>query len=126
MTEQKIKEIDRWEFEDVLKNFKINIRLTKLIILFFIIVSFGFAVFMDFTVSYVIPTVLFIWLLLYLANEYFLSKVQNIKQAYNIYFRSVLIELFLMTIIFHFLGGVEWIGAIFYVLIISLAAVALP
>lgn len=68
----------------------------------------------------------FVWILLYLFYYYY---IQRKKYGINLpvfYFVRSLIDLFLITAAIHFLGGVEWIGAIFYLAVLSSASATLP
>ena len=114
------------EFDDVFKILKINIHLTKIFLLFFTIMSLFFIFYTRISISPIVPVILFVWLIFYLINEYFLLKTENIQRLYFLYFQSLLVSLFFVTTIIHFLGGVEWIGGMFYILITSLGAVILP
>jgi hypothetical protein len=126
MEENKIKSADKFEAEDILKNIRIDVRLTKIIILFFLASFVFFRFYIKANFSFVIPVVLIVWYVFYLFNERILAKAKEVGQVQNLYFRLLLIELFLLTIIIHYLGGIEWIGPIFYILIISLGVVILP
>jgi hypothetical protein len=126
MEENKIKSADKFETEDILKNIRIDVRLTKVIILFFLASFVFFRFYIKANFSFVIPVVLIVWYAFYLFNEKILAKVKEVDQVQNLYFKLLLVELFLLTIIIHYLGGIEWIGPIFYILIISLGVVVLP
>ena len=119
-------ELEKSELEDTLEGLKIDIRLTKATLLFFILISLFFRVYTAANFSFAIPIILFVWLSIYFVNERLIKKMQSSEEVYSFYFRSLILEAFLLTLIIHFLGGIEWIGGFFYILIISLGSVVLP
>jgi hypothetical protein len=118
--------IDKFETDDVVRNIRTDISLTKNTLLFFLVASLFFRFYLKVDLSLVVLGVLVFWYLLCFANEKFLSECEGIKETENLYFKILLTELFLITIIIHFLGGVEWIGGVFYIMVISLGLVVLP
>lgn len=114
------------EYEDVLSTLGIDIRLTKILLLSFGVLM-GIA---KFLLNLPLPLSLFPfiggWLLLYIGYEYLIKKTRNTDELYNICFGYNILDLFFITIIVHYLGGVEWIGAMTYVLTLLFGAGILP
>ena len=126
MDKEKTITADRFEAEDILRNIRIDARLTRIIIAFFLAAFFFFRFYLKANFSFVIPIVLITWYVVYFFNEKILAKAETVDQVQKLYLRLLLIEIFLLTIIIHYLGGIEWVGPIFYILIISLGMVILP
>jgi len=125
MTEklEKTKDI---EFEEILPKLKVDLRLTRIMLISFGIVA-GIVKFF-FKVPFPFPAlfIIFIWFLLYFFHEYQINKVKTLKGLYNVYFRYNVADLLFLTIIIHYLGGVEWIGVFFYTLTFVTAGLILP
>ena len=67
-----------------------------------------------------------IWMVLYLLYYSYVQNKKTGENLYGFYFLRSVIDLFLITVIIHFLGGVEWIGAILYISVLSWASATLP
>ena len=114
------------EFEEVHNNITLDIRLTKFILLFFLGLTVLIKILFRVPRTYIVVAILFFWFLSYFVNEYSLKKVINTRQLYGLNLRYSLFDILCMTTIVHFLGGVEWIGVFFYILILSLSCNLLP
>lgn len=114
------------EFEEVNNNVSLDIKLTKIIIIFFIGLSLLMKTFFGVPRNYFVLAILFFWFLCYFVNGYLLKRIKTTRQVYNLNFEYSLIDIANLTAIIHFLGGVEWMGAIFYILILSLSCNLLP
>lgn len=76
------------------------------------------------------PVILFfifaITILFFTVYEKLLRLSQTENQLYNTYLGIMINEIILLTIIIHYLGGVEWVGGIFYVFILLMGSFILP
>jgi len=106
-------------FEEALSGIKSDIRLTLILFAFF---SF-FVLFINFILgiplSLVVFIILFVWMLLYLSYSYSVQSKKNREELCNFHFRNTIVDLLLLTVVIHYLGGVEWIGAIFYLAVLA-------
>lgn len=113
-------------FKETLTNLENDIKLTLALLTFF----FFLALFIKFVFSFSIPffvfVVFFAWVFLYFSYSFLIKRKKNQEELYNFYFRNSIIDLFLLTVVIHYLGGAEWIGAIFYLLVIALSGNFLP
>lgn len=55
-----------------------------------------------------------------------LRRCASLRDIHSLAFGYLIFELFVLTICVHFLGGVEWIGVLFYGLIVGDASLVLP
>lgn len=112
--------------EEELKVSKDNIILILKIFVTLVVLT----VFIRFALKVFFPYFLFIlfliWILIYLFYYYYIQSKKNGVSLHNFYFARSLIDLFLITVAIHFLGGVEWIGAVFYLTGLSWASAVLP
>lgn len=77
-------------------------------------------------VSILIPLLLIFWILEQL-SVFLLIKVQKIKYKINsIFLWQFVFDLLILTIIVHYIGASEWIGAIFYVFTIIYSIFFIP
>lgn len=74
----------------------------------------------------VVIILMFAWFLIYFLHERLVRKARNDREIYNTYFKQNIVDLFLLTLIIHFLGGAEWIGVMFYSLVLVTSGVILP
>ena len=99
----------------ILKIFAILVALTAFI-RFILGVAFPYFIFVIFL----------IWILIYLFYYYYIQSKKNGESLHNFYFVRCVVDLFLITVVIHFIGGVEWIGAVFYLTVLSWASAVLP
>ncbi len=126
MDKEKTTSLEKSEFEDIFKSIKVDVRLSRGIFFLFIVVALFFRIYLSVSISFIIPGILFVWIFFDFIIEYFLDRAKNIEGIQSIYIKSLIGQLLFLTVIIHFLGSIEWIGGIFYVLIISLATIILP
>lgn len=55
-----------------------------------------------------------------------LRRCESIRTVHSVSLRYLVLELVVLTICVHFLGGVEWIGVLFYGLVVGDASLVLP
>ena len=104
-------------FEEALSSVKVDIRFTLIILTFFVLLALFGKFILGIAVPLFVFIILFVWALLYFSYNYLIKRKKNKEELCNFYFRNNIIDLLLLTAIIHYLGGVEWIGAIFYLLI---------
>lgn len=100
----------------------------KLVLMIFAIVVLAAAVIRIF-IGKIVPDLIFvlflIWILIYVFYYYYIRQKINEKNLGSFYFIKSSVDLFLITAAIHFLGGVEWIGAVFYLAVLSWASAIL-
>jgi len=106
-------------FEDSLKGVKNDIRLTLIIMFACLILALCARFVFKMSLSNFIFIFLFIWILIYFSHNFFVRNQKNSKDLHNFHFKNNLIDIVFLTVIIHFLGGVEWIGAIFYLCVLA-------
>lgn len=108
-----------------LKSFLLNIKLVLGIFVVLLITS----VIIRLVFRIILPDLIFvlfpIWILIYVFYHYYVRSKKNGEDLSNFYFTKSLADLFLITVAIHLLGGVEWIGAIFYITVLSWASAVL-
>jgi len=114
------------EFEKTKKNALVDVRLVQIILIFFIGLSLFLRLFIKARVSFYIPIIFVVWSLIYIANSYFLKRTRSLKDIHDIHFRDSMIDLFILTVILHFIQGIEWLGAITYIIVFASAFPILP
>ena len=114
------------EFETALSNIKFDLRSTRTMLAVFcvvaVIVKFVFRV----PIPWLVIALVFIWFSLYFVYERLMKKARTAKKLYNIYFRNNVSDTLFLTLIIHYLGGVEWLGPVLYILVLVTAGVILP
>jgi hypothetical protein len=106
-------------FEEALSGVKSDIRLTLILLTFFSFLALFIKFILGIPLSLVVFILLFIWILLYLSHNYFVQSKKDRKELGNFHFKNSIVDILLLTVIIHYLGGVEWIGAIFYLAILA-------
>lgn len=118
-----LKEIELKEIKDYIN---IAIYITKVILIVFSILFFIFTLLLKIQLSLFIPIILCVWLLVYFFYDNFIDKKNSVDEIHNLHFKIAILEIFFITLIVHFIGGVEWIGGVFYFLNILLSSIILP
>jgi len=113
-------------FEEALSSVKVDIRFTLIILTFFVLLALFGKFILGIAVPLFVFIILFVWALLYFSYNYLIKRKKNKEELCNFYFRNNIIDLLLLTAIIHYLGGVEWIGAIFYLLVLAWTGNVLP
>lgn len=113
-------------FEQTLFKLKVDISLTRRILIVFGLLAVVLKFLVGVAVPLVILVLLFFWVIIYFIFEDRLGRAKKINQLFKLYFISNTIDLFLITIVVHYLGGVVWIGAIFYIISLVVAGLMLP
>lgn len=109
-----------------LKSSQTTIRLVLAIFVIFVLVTAYIKFILKVPLPPFIFILFFIWMLLYLFYYYYVTqRKQNETNLRTLYLIRSIIDIFLITVIIHFLGGVEWIGAIFYLAVLSWASATL-
>jgi len=113
-------------FEEGLKSCETNIRFVLGIFIIFLLN----ATVIRFVLGVPFPSFIFfllsVWVLIYLLYYYYIRNKKDERNLNNFYFARSVIDLILITVAIHFLGGVEWIGAILYLSVLSWASAVLP
>ncbi len=113
-------------FKETLASFEKDIGLTSAILICLSIL----ALIVKFVFKYSIPPfvliILFIWVLIYFSYKFLIKQRKNQEELYSFYFRNNIFDIFILTVIIHYLGGVEWIGVFFYALILASSGNFLP
>lgn len=117
---------EKEEFEELKKNLKTDVQVTRLILGFCFWLGVFFRIIFKISIPNEVFYILGSWFLIYFLNDYLIKKTKKIDQLYNLYFSYTLIDVCFLTFIVHFLGGVEWIGALFYIPTLSLVGTILP
>ena len=114
------------EFQTVLSKIKRDFRSTRTMLIVFCIVAVIARFLLKVPIPLLILFLIFIWFLLYFAYEFFTKKAKTGQELYNLYFKYNIVDTLFLTLIIHYLGGVAWIGVIFYILVLVMAGVILP
>jgi len=112
--------------KEELKSFLFSV---KLVLGIFIVLGLA-SLIVRFAIGLAVPNMIFalflIWILIYIFYYHYIQKKESLKSLSNFYFIKSVVDLFLITAAIHFIGGVEWIGAIFYLTVLSWASAVLP
>jgi low affinity Fe/Cu permease len=111
--------------EEELKTSLFNVKLVLGIFIILISATALLRFVLKMPISYLIFILFLIWVLAYLFYYYYIQRRKSGENLCNFYFIKSLVDLFLITVAIHFLGGVEWIGAIFYLTVLSWASAVL-
>ena len=113
------------QFQETFAEIKMDIRLTRTTLITFAILALILKFVFKVSIPLYIPEIVFLWALLYFLYGFLIVKKKNLKELNDFYFRNNVIDLLVLTAIIHFLGGAEWIGAIFYLLTLVLVGIIL-
>jgi len=113
------------QFQETLAEIKMDIRLTRTTLITFAILALILKFVFKVSIPLYIPEIVFLWTLLYFLYGFLIAKKKSLKELNDFYFRNNVIDLLVLTAIIHFLGGAEWIGAIFYLLTLVLVGIIL-
>lgn len=114
------------EFETALLKITIDLRSTRIMLAVFCIVAVITRFVFKVPVPFLVLFLIFIWFLLYFVYAYLIKRVKTGQGLYNLYFKYNIGDILFLTMIIHYLGGVAWIGVIFYILVLVMAGVILP
>lgn len=106
-------------FEESLKGVKKDIRLTLIIMFACSVLALCARFVFKVPLSNFIFIFLFVWILIYFSHIFFVRSQRSNKDLHNFHFKNNLIDIIFLTVIIHFIGGVEWIGAIFYLCVLA-------
>ena len=120
------KEIEKEIFPEVFASFKSDIDTTKVLFGSFFVLSILVKFALWASVSWYIPLTLFLWFLLYWIYGFVVTKQKTVRSLYNFYAIVNSIDLVILTIAIHYVGGVEWIGGIFYLYLVATSGFLLP
>lgn len=105
---------------------RLDIRSARTMIFTFLVLAIIAKIFLKIPIAPAVIFLMLIWLCSYSLYERFIKKAQSSQELYNIYFNYNVNDLLFLTFIIHFLGGAEWLGAIFYILVLVTSGVLLP
>jgi len=113
-------------FEETLVGIKTDIRLTSILLTCFFFLALFVKFIFGIPLAFFVFIILFVWILAYLSYNYFIKYKKNEGDLISFHLRNNIVDLLFLTAIIHYLGGVEWIGAIFYVAVLSWSGSVLP
>jgi hypothetical protein len=113
-------------FKETLISFEKDIRLTSTILICLLFVALIVKFVFKYSIPFLVFIILFVWLLIYFSYNFLIKKRKNQKELYNFYFRNNTLDIIILTVIIHYLGGVEWIGVFFYAMILASSGNFLP
>ena len=92
----------------------------------FLLLSLAVKFILHVSVSLYIPSIILFWFLLYRLYSFIVKKQKTVHDLYKFYTVVNFIDLLILTVAIHYVGGVEWIGAIFYLYLIATSGFLLP
>lgn len=113
------KKVEDILFKETLKGVRSDIQLTLILLFFCLFIALLIKFVFKIKISLIVFIIIFVWILFYLSHKYFIQKKKNRKELSVFQYRNTIIDILLLTIVIHYLGGVEWIGAIFYTAILA-------
>jgi xanthosine utilization system XapX-like protein len=118
--------VEELEFQEVRRNVQDDLHFKEVMIVFFL----GLIAFLRFfiwtPIASAVPIILLVWLLSYLINEQILPQIKKLKSLHSFNFIYSLFDLIVLTVIVHFLGGVEWVSVILYAIVLFSFCTILP
>jgi len=114
------------ELEEALESLNIDIRLSKLMLLAFALIAMISKIFLELPISLYVFVIMVFWFLSYLSYPYLLKRKKTASGLYGLYFKYIIVDLVFLTAIIHYLGALEWIGVLFYLVTITFAGTILP
>jgi|GEM_PF-783183 len=119
--------IEEIEFKEALSKLKLDIKSTRMMLIVFgffavIIRLFLIKHFPIFPVLFLLS----LWFFLYFIHESLINKIRTSDRLYGLYYSYLILDLLFLTVLIHYLGGAEWLGAIFYILSLLMASLILP
>lgn len=99
---------------ETLNNIQTSFHSKRLILLSFLIVAEGLKIFLKAPFSSIVFLVLIFWIFNTFIFWWIIKKQKTLDRINAIHLSWFIFEIFLLTIIVHYIGGVEWIGIIFY------------
>jgi len=115
------------KIREEMERMKVGSRLSKLILAVFLIVALIFRFYFQIPLSSYLFIIISLWILSVFLKEFLVLKfIKEAKKFTDFQLLFSFLELFLLTLIIHFLGGVTWIGGVLYLMIISRMAIVLP
>jgi len=109
-------------FKESFKGIKNDIRLTLVVLTACLLLALASRFIFGASIDNVAFLILVGWILFYISHWFSVKHQKNNKQLHNFHFKNNFIDLVFLTVIIHYLGSVEWIGAIFYLCILSWAS----
>jgi hypothetical protein len=101
-------------FKEAFSSIKADIRLTLMLLVFFILLALVSKLILKVNIPFFVFIILFVWTLIYISHNQLIKYRKNREELYSFHFRNNFIDLILVTSVIHYLGGVDWIGGIFY------------
>ncbi len=109
-------------FEESLKGVKNDIRLTLVVLVACMLVALTARFIFSIPMSNFLFLLFFVWILFYIFHSYSIKRKKNHEDLCNFHFKNNIFDVLFLTVVIHYLGGVEWIGAIFYLCILAWAS----
>jgi hypothetical protein len=106
------------EFEEAFADIKKDIKDGQRMFTFFGSLTVLLKLFLKIPLSWAVPLIIFIWFSIYFFYLFLIKKITDLKTLYNFHFGYTIVDNLLLTTIIHYLGGIEWIGILFYILTI--------
>ncbi|MBL7142302.1 MAG: hypothetical protein ISS83_01365 [Candidatus Pacebacteria bacterium] len=109
-------------FKESLRGVKNDIRLTLAVLAACMLLALTARFIFGVPLSNFIFLLFSVWILFYLSHGYFIKRKKNHEDLYSFHFKNNIFDVLFLTVVIHHLGGVEWIGAVFYLCILAWAS----
>jgi hypothetical protein len=114
------------ERKNVLKEIAPTIFTRRLTVIVLIIISLVLQFWVGAFKRPLVFVILIFWFFTTFVFSWLIKKQSTRQKIENLHFGYFAIELVMITLMIHFLGGIEWMGAIFYIFTIIYANIFLP
>jgi len=127
MSQKQLKRIAKHPgLETALLKIESDINSTRKMLFVFCVIALIARFILGIQIPVAVITLMFAWFLIYFLHEHLVRKAKDDREIYNTYFRQNIGDILLLTLTIHFLGGAEWIGVVFYSLVLATSGVILP
>jgi len=120
------KKISTKNFNEARSELKFSLNLSKRILIGLGLVALLAKIVINLPFSSIVLLLIFGIIILFFIYENLIAKAKNEKDLYNRYLAIMSLEIILLTVIIHFIGGLQWIGGIFYIFILLMGSTMLP
>lgn len=112
--------------EELLKDIRFTLVPRQITVVAFLVLSSIFKLTGLVNISYKVVFCLLFWLLTTLPFKFIVEKIETKEAIENFQFLYFIIEVFLLTMVVHYFGGIVWVSGIFYVFTIIYGSIVLP
>lgn len=116
-----MKNEERTKVEELLREIKSRISTAGLTVIVFLILELALRFLFRIPFPFMISYLLVFWLLTIFIFSWLIKTQKTCAGINNIHFGYFVFELSMLTVLIHYIGGIEWIGAIFYIFTIIYA-----